>query len=535
MRGLLGLVLLAIGLSLGAYSHYPGAAERHQTLSELTHIVTGSVALTTLRSKGRDASSSDGSGPASRAPSMPGAQTEGAPSQAPTSPNMPARKQASTTADGSTVDVNTDDASKPSGQAAPVHNAAASWFADRLAQALGKIEGSPDAAVTSEPSQVAAQPQEPGRPALTAKRSSVSPPAAAKVVAAHEYTPRQAPVRIQAPGWKTAVVRVKTEAETPHSGRVNSLKPKTGTERWQLVKKIQTELKRVGCYWGKVDGVWGRGSKRAIKAFMTSVNAALPHKQPDYLLLSLLEGQRTAACMAPCGPGKLRAASGQCITPEIVAQGPTGNRQHTWTTRVVEAQDVLQTKVAIANSAVRKAVPRRVANLDQGARLTTGTINRKQQEPNLAPLPGRMAVGAADRIKIGADEKLFDRGAGAAAPALPSLRKADADRASNKRPAKRLKISALPDPVSGGRPIPVRGANQDTSTDEAVARQQNAAAVLPNSTPNINRVTVRRLPAQAVKRKAVKKASAAKKSRTYRRRYRARSVQSLFTHPLGRM
>ena len=66
--------------------------------------------------------------------------------------------------------------------------------------------------------------------------------------------------------------------------------------REELVRNLQREFKRVGCYHGDVDGSWGVGSKRAMGAFTDRVNASLPVEQPDFILLTLLQGQSGAIC-----------------------------------------------------------------------------------------------------------------------------------------------------------------------------------------------------------------------------------------------
>jgi len=95
-------------------------------------------------------------------------------------------------------------------------------------------------------------------------------------------------------GW-TAVV---TPAISPRSGSrpMKSSIPADGSARYALVRDIQRELKRVGCYWGKIDGDWGPGSKRAIESFVRTVNAALPTRDPDYILLALLRAQNDHVC-----------------------------------------------------------------------------------------------------------------------------------------------------------------------------------------------------------------------------------------------
>jgi len=75
-----------------------------------------------------------------------------------------------------------------------------------------------------------------------------------------------------------------------------SLEPTSPESRYQLVVDLQQQLRRIGCYYGRIDGDWGPGSKDAMQTFMTHVNASLPSDKPDYLLLSLLKAQSGKVC-----------------------------------------------------------------------------------------------------------------------------------------------------------------------------------------------------------------------------------------------
>jgi len=46
-------------------------------------------------------------------------------------------------------------------------------------------------------------------------------------------------------------------------------------------RELQKELKRVGCYAGKLHGVWTTSTRHAMNAFVERVNARLPTNQPD--------------------------------------------------------------------------------------------------------------------------------------------------------------------------------------------------------------------------------------------------------------
>jgi len=65
-----------------------------------------------------------------------------------------------------------------------------------------------------------------------------------------------------------------------------------------LVREIQRQLIRVGCYHGEVSGKWSAQSRLAMQAFTEQVNAKLPVDRPDQILLRLIEGHQGRACGA---------------------------------------------------------------------------------------------------------------------------------------------------------------------------------------------------------------------------------------------
>jgi hypothetical protein len=86
----------------------------------------------------------------------------------------------------------------------------------------------------------------------------------------------------------------------------------------QLARQIQIELKRVGCYGGRIDGSWGDRSREAMVTFMARVNAVLPTREPDVFLLSLIKGQVRTVCDADCNRG-LVSSNGRCMAATQVA------------------------------------------------------------------------------------------------------------------------------------------------------------------------------------------------------------------------
>lgn len=116
--------------------------------------------------------------------------------------------------------------------------------------------------------------------------------------------PQRNPLPAPKPPAETVAV---TPAETP-------------ADRIALIRSLQFELKRVGCYSGEINGVWTTSSRLAMKSFTDRVNASLPIDNPDQVLLSLVKGHQDQACPS----GTTRAAKsedGDGRTGALVAGG----------------------------------------------------------------------------------------------------------------------------------------------------------------------------------------------------------------------
>jgi hypothetical protein len=104
-------------------------------------------------------------------------------------------------------------------------------------------------------------------------------------------------------------------------------------DRASLVRALQRELKRVGCYSGEISGVWTTSSRMAMKSFTDHVNASLPIDNPDQVLLSLVRGHAEKAC-APQTAAVGRASSGG--VPDIAPE-PPAEKQNTGPSTVAPA------------------------------------------------------------------------------------------------------------------------------------------------------------------------------------------------------
>lgn len=63
-----------------------------------------------------------------------------------------------------------------------------------------------------------------------------------------------------------------------------------------LWSSVQSELKRVGCYEGAADGVWGEESRQALLRFAALNGASLDPRRPDVSSLALLRAHTGTTC-----------------------------------------------------------------------------------------------------------------------------------------------------------------------------------------------------------------------------------------------
>lgn len=128
---------------------------------------------------------------------------------------------------------------------------------------------------------------------------------------------QQAPVLVRSVESSAFLKTASQAAHTSPSARVAAVRrPET---RHELVVALQEELRRASCYAGAIDGDWGPGSRRAMREFLSRVNATLPVHSPDYVQLVLLRSNPSIVCGVSCGQGETRSASGRCVTREVVA------------------------------------------------------------------------------------------------------------------------------------------------------------------------------------------------------------------------
>lgn len=80
----------------------------------------------------------------------------------------------------------------------------------------------------------------------------------------------------------------------------------------QLIRNLQSELKRIGCYGENIDGIWGRMSSNALERFNKETGSKLASLDPSEELLGVIAKYNPGACPLQCG-AQFEARDGRCV------------------------------------------------------------------------------------------------------------------------------------------------------------------------------------------------------------------------------
>lgn len=79
-----------------------------------------------------------------------------------------------------------------------------------------------------------------------------------------------------------------------------------------LPRQLQSELKRVGCYSGDVDGNWGAQSRSSLEAFVKSTGFPITQFDPSLTAWNAVTSQRVRICPLKCDSGEVEQG-GKCV------------------------------------------------------------------------------------------------------------------------------------------------------------------------------------------------------------------------------
>ena len=86
-------------------------------------------------------------------------------------------------------------------------------------------------------------------------------------------------------------------------GEVDTKTPIETVDEKELARQIQKELNRVGCTAGRPDGLWGKGSRRALKQYGRYGKFKLASLDPSTTLLDQLKTRQSRVCPLVCRTG----------------------------------------------------------------------------------------------------------------------------------------------------------------------------------------------------------------------------------------
>jgi hypothetical protein len=101
------------------------------------------------------------------------------------------------------------------------------------------------------------------------------------------------------------------------STRVAVAEPKP--DRGALTRSLQTELKRVGCYSGAVDGDWGEKTSAGLAKFARASKVPVNSDEPTTAALEALTGRDGRICTLECGQGTAES-NGKCVATQSGAK-----------------------------------------------------------------------------------------------------------------------------------------------------------------------------------------------------------------------
>jgi len=88
-----------------------------------------------------------------------------------------------------------------------------------------------------------------------------------------------------------------------------------------LVQLIKKELKRLGCYAGRIDDDWANSeTKSSVKRFVKYANRSEP-KNPDIEFLNVVRSRSGRVCSLECGPHRIER-NGQCVAQDKESAKP---------------------------------------------------------------------------------------------------------------------------------------------------------------------------------------------------------------------
>src|SRR5262245_10660156 len=95
----------------------------------------------------------------------------------------------------------------------------------------------------------------------------------------------------------------------------------------ELARLLQTELQRVGCDPGGIDGVWGDNAENALERFARHAKLELRADEPTSAALEAVKGRQGRVCPLVCGQGTVEK-NGVCVGRPAPTRAPAYGRNY---------------------------------------------------------------------------------------------------------------------------------------------------------------------------------------------------------------
>lgn len=137
-------------------------------------------------------------------------------------------------------------------------------------------------------------------------KKDAAPAEADKAEAKKEAPPGQAEAKKEGAPGEPGQAKVKKEGAPGEPGKAAAKKdgPPEKLGPKDLALALQSELKRVGCYYGALDGVWGRRSIDALHAFGYFGKIKTNNFKPSEAWIGRVKGKSKTVCKGNYGYGR---------------------------------------------------------------------------------------------------------------------------------------------------------------------------------------------------------------------------------------
>jgi hypothetical protein len=174
-----------------------------------------------------------------------------------------------------------------------------------------------------------------------------------------------------------------------------------------LVQQIQSELHRLGCYGGAIDGQWNDATQRAMQTLGERVSVLRPVDTPDYIMLALARGQAGTVCASTqrSAAAEQRARVAAIATPELAGQGKGQVRPTSGTSRLATPgpDRPVASEPPKVWRAVPEAPPKRAAAGNTDPSVEAARLKAARDELNRIEMRKRAAIAASPSPQVTMD------------------------------------------------------------------------------------------------------------------------------------